>query len=74
MITSKWRNRFDNYATNNLYIICHSFVLGYIFQTNGVDTGGGIINNLWLIWTITIFVFIFIAIIIELFVLKKTNR
>ena len=54
------------------YII--GFLLGYIFQTNGVDAGGGTTNNLWIIWTITILVFIFISIIIELFVSKKTNR
>ena len=54
------------------YVI--GFVLGYIFQTNGIDAGGGTTNNLWIIWTITIFVFVFIAIITELFALKKTNR
>lgn len=50
------------------------FVLGYIFQTNGVDHGEGTINNLWLIWTITILIFVFISIVIELFLLRKSNR
>lgn len=54
------------------YVI--GFVLGYIFQSSEIDAGGGSTNNLWLIWTITIFVFIFIAIITELFALKKTKR
>ncbi|MCI8631920.1 MAG: hypothetical protein HFE64_00320 [Lachnospiraceae bacterium] len=27
------------------------FAAGLVFQTNGVDPGGGHTNNLWLIWT-----------------------
>ena len=39
------------------------FVAGTIFQTNGVDAGGGTTNNLWIIWTI-VFVCITLACII----------
>lgn len=49
------------------------FTIGYIFQNNGVDAGGGTTNNLWTIWTIAVLAFVFIAIIIELYTLKKTN-
>ena len=61
-----------SFITSISYVI--GFALGYIFQSSGVDAGGGTTNNLWIIWTITIFVFVFIAIITELFALKKTNR
>lgn len=27
------------------------FVAGFLFQTDGVDPGGGTTNNLWIIWT-----------------------
>ena len=50
------------------------FVLGYIFQTNGVDVSGGTTNNLWIIWTFTILILVFISIVIEFFVSKKANR
>ena len=40
------------------YII--GFVVGMIFQTNGVDVGGGTTNNLWIIWVV-VFVFITLA-------------
>lgn len=52
------------------YII--GFVIGYLFQTNGFDTGGGGTNNLWLIWTITILIFIFLSMALELIFSKKT--
>ena len=58
--------------TSLSYVI--GFVLGYIFQSSGIDAGGGTTNNLWIIWTITVLAFVFIAIIIELYTLKKTNR
>ena len=50
------------------------FVLGYIFQNNGVDAGGGTTNSLWKIWTIAILIFAFISIAIELFVSRESNR
>ena len=30
------------------------FMIGVIFQTDGVDPGGGRTNNLWIIWTVVI--------------------
>lgn len=50
------------------------FVIGLIFQTDGVDAGGGATNNLWLIWTTVILVSFFISIIIELLVTKKSDK
>ena len=48
------------------YII--GFIAGAIFQTNGVDAGGGTTNNLWIIWVV-VFVGITLAgIICEKFI------
>lgn len=40
------------------YIV--GFIAGAIFQTNGVDAGGGTTNNLWIIWAV-VFVCLMIA-------------
>lgn len=47
------------------------FVLGVMFQTYGVDAGGGTANNMWIIWTIVIIVIIIFSIVIELINKKK---
>lgn len=36
--------------TSLFYII--GFAAGLLFQTEGVDAGGGRANNLWIIWTV----------------------
>lgn len=46
------------------YII--GFIAGVIFQSNGVDAGGGATNNLWMIWT-----FSFIGITFAGFICEK---
>lgn len=49
------------------------FVLGELFQTNGVDQGGGTTNNMWLIWTSVILVGIIVSIVLEV-IRKKKSR
>ena len=55
------------------YII--GFIAGTIFQTNGVDAGGGTTNNLWIIWIIVFVCITLTGIICEKFIgsAKKTN-
>ena len=45
-------------CTAAAYIV--GFIAGAIFQTNGVDAGGGTTNNLWIIWAV-VFVCLMIA-------------
>jgi len=35
------------------------FALAWLFNTDGVDPGGGATNNAWIIWTVTLLVLIF---------------
>ncbi len=53
------------------YII--AFLLGVIFQTNGVDGGGGATNNLWQIWLISYWVFLGLGFIVNI-ILKKKHK
>ena len=48
------------------------FIIGLIFQKNGTDFGGGLTNNLWLIWGVSIVIITIISIIIE-FIIKKNS-
>lgn len=51
------------------------FLSGMIFQTDGVDDGGGRTNNFWLIWTVVFIGCIIFAIASEwIAVVKKENR
>ena len=47
------------------------FALGLIFQKNGTDLGGGLTNNLWVIWVSSIVVIVIISIIIEFIIKEK---
>jgi hypothetical protein len=42
------------------------FALGMFFNTDGVDYGGGSINNAWWIWTVSFIVFILIGVVFEI--------
>ncbi|WP_103981691.1 hypothetical protein [Helcococcus massiliensis] len=48
------------------------FIIGLIFQKNRTDLGGGLTNNLWLIWVSSIVIIAIISIIIE-FIIKKNS-
>ncbi|MCR4671769.1 MAG: hypothetical protein K5637_00840 [Lachnospiraceae bacterium] len=54
------------------YII--GFFLGYIFQSDGYDPGGGRTNNLWIIWTMIIIVTIIVSSIYEFARSRKRVR
>lgn len=41
------------------------FVAGVVFETDGIDAGGGATNNLWIIWTTVFICFSVICIITE---------
>lgn len=60
------------------YIISTSypigFIIGFIFQKNGTDFGGGLTNNLWIIWASSIVVIVIISIIIELIIKKNSDN
>ena len=47
------------------------FAAGAIFQTDGLDVGGGRTNNLWIIWTIVFVCFTLASILTELFATRK---
>ncbi|SDY53852.1 hypothetical protein SAMN05660462_00261 [Proteiniborus ethanoligenes] len=49
------------------------FVLAMIFNTDGVDPGGGRTNNAWIIWG-TVFIFSIMAGIIWGFISKKRHE
>lgn len=55
------------------YIV--GFIAGSIFQTNGLDAGGGTTNNMWIIWIVVFVCITLIGIITEKFIgsAKKTN-
>lgn len=48
-----------------------ALLIGVLFQTDGVDPGGGRTNNLWIIWTVVFIGLIFISVCFELLVKKK---
>lgn len=58
--------------TSIAYIV--GFIAGVIFQTNGIDPGGGKTNSLWIIWT-TVFVCAIISSVInEIIIIVKIRK
>ena len=47
------------------------FAAGALFQTDGVDAGGGGTNNLWIIWTVVFACFTLASIFTELLAARK---
>lgn len=56
------------------YIV--GFIAGVIFQTDGVDVGGGTTNNLWIIWVVVFVCLTLAGIICEKFIgsVKKSTK
>lgn len=50
------------------------FVLGNMFQTYGVDAGGGTTSNMWIIWISVIIVMMVVSVIAELINRKKSKN
>lgn len=47
------------------------FLIAFIFNSDGIDAGGGGTNNLWIIWTVTMLTCIIIGIAIEVIIHQK---
>ncbi|MGN0341749.1 MAG: hypothetical protein ACI4DO_03055 [Roseburia sp.] len=54
------------------YIV--GFVAGVVFQTDGVDAGGGRTNNLWIIWAVVFVCFTLASILTELIAIWKQKQ
>lgn len=63
----KWR--ITPFCTAFAYSI--GFIAGFLFQTDGVDPGGGTTNNLWIIWTAVLASLIVVGIIVEIVIRTK---
>ncbi|MGF0040436.1 hypothetical protein ACQRBF_06585 [Peptoniphilaceae bacterium SGI.131] len=50
------------------------FVLGNMFQTYGLDAGGGATSNMWIIWTSVIVAMIVVSMIAEYMNGKKSKN
>ncbi len=49
-----------------------TFILGVIFQTDGVDLGGGSTNSLWKIWLISYWMFLGLGFLVNIILKKKS--
>lgn len=47
------------------------FLIAFIFNSDGIDAGGGRTNNLWIIWTVTMLTCIIIGIAVEVIIHQK---
>ena len=50
------------------------FIIAAVFQTNGIDAGGGATSNLWIIWTFIVIAAIIISVIVEKISSRKIDR
>lgn len=50
------------------------FVLGNLFQTYGVDAGGGATSNMWIIWTSVIMIMVVVSSIAEVINKKRSKK
>lgn len=50
------------------------FGLAMLFQSEGVDPGGGRTNNAWILWTVIFLVSLLLGIISEIFYKKRVCR
>lgn len=51
------------------YII--GFAAGVLLQRDGLDPGGGVTNNLWIIWTTTMLCFVLLGVIVAIIQRRK---
>ena len=50
------------------------FIIGTIFNRDSLDPGGGLLNNWWIVWTVTYLLIVLIGIIIEIIVKKSAKK
>lgn len=51
-----------------------SFFVGFVFQKDSFDAGGGTTNNLWLIWTITYICVIMLSMLCEILIRRHNKK
>ncbi len=71
-ITYIFKLNFTTITATLGYII--AYIIGVIFNTNGVDPSGGTTNNLWIIWIISYWIFIGLGILIDIIFKYKTKN
>lgn len=74
VISFPFRGKVMPICTALAYIV--GFIVGAIFQTDGVDAGGGATNNLWIIWAAVFVCLILASIAFEIFIcsVKKSTK
>ncbi|MCQ4863599.1 hypothetical protein [Pseudoflavonifractor phocaeensis] len=67
---------FKKRATAVMTIIGYmgGFALGAIFNSDGVDQGGGTTNNLWIIWTVAFLICVVVGVIVDVVAKKRTHH
>lgn len=70
LLTMGWNNDLISIMAADGYVM--GFLCGLLFQSDGVDAGGGRTNNMWLIWTVIMLGFIIFAVLLTYF--KRKNR
>lgn len=64
------KNKVLPYFISGGYIA--GFILGYILQSNSYDPGGGLLNNLWILWLVVYLGFIMVGLVYPF--IKKRMR
>jgi hypothetical protein len=72
IIASVGGSRILSVATNIGYM--GGFILGMIFNTDGVDQGGGGTNNGWIIWGVVFIVCLLIGLIADIIYKQKIRQ
>ena len=74
VISFFFRGKITPFCTALAYIV--GFIAGVIFQTDGVDAGGGTTNNFWIIWAMVFVCLILASAIFEIFIgyVKKSTK
>ncbi len=68
---------YSNYNTSSICIsfgYSVSFFIAYLFNFDGLDSGGGKTNNFWLIWLFSYLIIIFSGLIIDVFKKKYKSK
>ena len=72
IISFMLKTKITSIACSFSYII--GFFIAYIFQTDGIDIGGGKTNNLWIIWTVIVIMTIAVFGITEYIMSRKVTE
>ena len=50
------------------------FIIGTTFNRDSFDPGGGLLNNWWIVWTVSYLLIVLIGIIVEIVVKNKQRK